>query len=213
MFNYFNCSTPPLRKKRVELIRDSYPANALWTPRIVLGSWKVEHGIYTRVDRACSLWAVLLLAIFGSAQLCPISWTTLSVVWSAASVVALGITYRLCYGWTQQFGVVWALHGWAIAIGTGIICTDWAIFSDCTQVLARVNQLSLLLESAGYLGTGIAVRSRAIIAIATLHGIAALMLELCPKFQYAIAGGVMAAFLAILAEMEWDKAKAPRGEN
>ena len=69
---FFNYSVPPLRRKQLNM--DVQELEGLWQVQFPLGKERFYSKFYTCLDRACLLWSLLLIPMFGTAQFFPLSW-------------------------------------------------------------------------------------------------------------------------------------------
>ena len=74
---FFNYSVPPLRPKPLNI--DVQKLEGLWQVQFPLGKDRFYSTFYTVLDRACLLWSLLLIPMFGTAQFFPVSWKKLLV--------------------------------------------------------------------------------------------------------------------------------------
>jgi len=142
---FFNYSVPPLRPKPLNI--DVQKLEGLWQVQFPLGKDRFYSTFYTGLDRACLLWSLLLIPMFGIAQFFPVSWKKLLV--------------NLCPLWLGISGI-------------------------------------------GYLGTGFAVRSPALLAATFFHLSGILILPYTGCWSFLFTGAVMVFSLLVLAELQWD---------
>jgi hypothetical protein len=150
---FFNYSVPPLRRKQLNM--DVQKLEGLWQVQFPLGKDRFYSKFYTGLDRACLLWSLLLIPMFGIAQFFPVSGKKLLV--------------NLCPLWLGISGI-------------------------------------------GYLGTGFAVRSPALLAASVFHLSGILILPYTGCWSFLFTGGVMVFSLLVLmvfsllvlAELQWD---------
>jgi hypothetical protein len=142
---FFNYSVPPLRRKQLNM--DVQKLEGLWQVQFPLGKDRFYSTFYTGLDRACLLWSLLLIPMFGIAQFFPVSWKKLLV--------------NLCPLWLGISGI-------------------------------------------GYLGTGFAVRSPALLAATFFHLSGILILPYTGCWSFLFTGAVMVFSLLVLAELQWD---------
>lgn len=199
---FFNYSVPPLRRKQLTL--DILDDEGLVCLHLQIGKDRSYSKFYTRIDQACLFWGILVLPMFFTAQFIPLSWTLQAGLWSVLSL--LGTLTMVCWThyWVKVERVSWVLYGWVMLMFLGLILTDLGVFLGWGSVLANLCPLWLGLSSLGYLGTGFAVRSRAILAIGFIHLGAILVLPYIGSWSFLFTGIVMALSLLILAEFQWD---------
>jgi hypothetical protein len=200
--NFFDHSVPPLRCKQASLTANGH--HSLWYIHWQIGRHRLYSTVYTPLDRACIIWALLLVPMFITAQFSPISWTTQAGLWSMLSLVGLITTGRYAYHWVQVKCISWVAYCWIILILTGLICTDLSIVLVWHHVLAHLCSLWLGLCALGYLFTGLVLHSRAFIATSLMHLLAIRVLLCMNSWQYLFTGTVIVFFLFLLAEFQWD---------
>jgi hypothetical protein len=164
---FFNYSLPPQRRKQLNM--DVQELEGLWQVQFPLGKDRFYSKFYTCLDRACLLWSLLLIPMFGTAHFFPVSWMLQA---GLRSVLGLGGTpamVTMTYSGVKIERLTWVLYGWVILMLLGLVLTDWGIFLGWEKVLANLCPLWLGLISIGYLGTGLAVRSRALLAASLFH--------------------------------------------
>jgi hypothetical protein len=156
---FFNYSVPPRRRKQFNM--DVQELEGLWQVQFPLGKEGFYSKFYTCLDRACLLWSLLLIPMFGTAQFFPVHWMLQA---GLRSVFCLGGTAEMVsrtYSWVKIERLTWVLYGWVILMLLGLVLTDLGIFLGWEKVLANLCPLWLGMISLGYLGTGFAVPSRA----------------------------------------------------
>lgn len=142
--------------------------------------------------------------MFLTAQFLPVSWQTQAIVWTVFSSLATGIMVRWTRFWVSVERVEWVLDFWVFLMLAGLVMTDLGIFLVWTPVLCNLCPLWLGLSALGYFANGLAVRSRAIIAISIFHLLAVLALLYVEGWQFLLTGLIMAASLLLLAQLQWD---------
>ena len=155
---FLNYSVPPLRHKHLNM--DVQELEGLWQVQFPLGKDGFYSKFYTCLDRACLLWSLLLIPLFGTAQYFPVSWMLQAGLRSVLGLGGTAAIVSMTYSWVKIERVTWVLYGWVILMLLGLVLTDWGIFLGGEKVLANVCPLWLGMSSLGYLGTGLAVRSR-----------------------------------------------------
>ncbi|MEG4068595.1 hypothetical protein QUA42_14915 [Microcoleus sp. Pol11C2] len=199
---FFNYSVPPLRRKQLNI--EVQDLEGLWQVQFPLGKDRFYSQFYTCLDRTCLLWSLLLIPIFGTAQFFSVSWMLQAGLWSALSLVGTAAMVSMTYSWVKIERLIWVLYGWVILMLLGLLLTDLAIFLSWGKVLANLCPLWLGMSGIGYLGTGFAVRSRALVAASLLHLVGILILPYTGGWLFLFTGAVMVLSLLVLAELQWD---------
>ncbi|MEG5018567.1 MULTISPECIES: hypothetical protein [unclassified Microcoleus] len=199
---FFNYSVPPLRRKQLNI--EVQELEGLWQVQFPLGKDRFYSQFYTCLDRTCLLWSLLLIPIFGTAQFFSVSWMLQAGLWSALSLVGTAAMVSMTYSWVKIERLLWVLYGWVILMLLGLLLTDLAIFLSWGKVLANLCPLWLGMSGIGYLGTGFAVRSRALLAASLLHLVGILILPYTGGWSFLFTGTVMVFSLLVLAELQWD---------
>ncbi|MEG4988839.1 hypothetical protein QUB08_24235 [Microcoleus sp. BR0-C5] len=199
---FFNYSVPPLRRKPLKI--EVQDLEGLWQVQFPLGKDRFYSQFYTCLDRTCLLWSLLLIPIFGTAQFFSVSWMLQAGLWSALSLVGTAAMVSMTYSWVKIERLIWVLYGWVILMLLGLLLTDLAIFLSWGKVLANLCPLWLGMSGVGYLGTGFAVRSRALLAASLLHLLGILILPFTGGWSFLFTGTVMVFSLLVLAELQWD---------
>ncbi|MEG3917705.1 hypothetical protein QUA07_01000 [Microcoleus sp. T3_A4] len=200
--SFFNYSVPPLRRKQINI--EVQELEGLWQVQFPLGKDRFYSQFYTCLDRTCLLWSLLLIAIFGTAQFFSVSWMLQAGLWSALSLVGTAAMVSMTYSWVKIERLIWVLYGWVILMLLGLLLTDLAIFLSWGKVLANLCTLWLGMSGIGYLGTGFAVRSRALLAASLFHLLGILILPYTGGWSFLFTGTVMVFSLLVLAELQWD---------
>jgi hypothetical protein len=200
--NLSSLSQSLLTEKQTEL--DFQDLQGLW--RI---DWKFDRialysGIYTRVDQVFIIWGLIAGAIFATAQFLPISWTTQAIWWSVLTLVGAIAMTSLTWFWAGVERLRWVVCGWAILMLTGAILTDLGIFLGWGEILIHLCPMWLGLSAAGYLFTGIGLRSRALFLAGCLHLLSIVFLPYVGGWQFLTTGAVMSCSLLLLAQLQWD---------
>jgi hypothetical protein len=199
---FFNYSVPPLRRKQLNI--EVQDLEGLWQVQFPLGKDRFYSQFYTCLDRACLLWSLLLIPIFGTAQFFSVSWMLQAGLWSALSLVGTAAMVSMTYSWVKIERLIWVLYGWVILMLLGLLLTDLAIFLTWGKVLANLCPLWLGMSGIGYLGTGFAVRSRALLAASLFHLLGILILPYTGGWSFLFTGTLMVFSLLVLAELQWD---------
>ncbi|MEG4394405.1 hypothetical protein [Microcoleus sp. BROC3] len=199
---FFNYSVPPLRRKQINIaVQD---LEGLWHVQFPLGKDRFYSKFYTCLDRACLLWSLLLIPIFGTAQFFSMSWMLQAGLWSTLSLVGTAAMVSWTYYWVKIERLTWVLYGWVILMLLALLLTDLAIFLSWGKVLANLCPLWLGMSGIGYFWTGWAVRSRAILATSLFHVLGILILPYTGGWYFLFTGAVMVFSLLVLAELQWD---------
>ncbi|MEG4812922.1 hypothetical protein [Microcoleus sp. K5-D4] len=199
---FFNYSVPPLRRKQLNI--EVQELEGLWQVQFPLGKDRFYSQFYTCLDRTCLLWSLLLIPIFGTAQFFSVSWMLQAGLWSALSLVGTAAMVSMTYSWVKIERLIWVLYGWVILMLLGLLLTDLAIFLSWGKVLANLCPLWLGMSGIGYLGTGFAVRSRALLAASLFHLLGILIVPFTSSWSFLFTGTVMVFSLLVLAELQWD---------
>ncbi|MEG4247417.1 hypothetical protein [Microcoleus sp. Pol10D4] len=199
---FFNYSVPPLRRKQLNI--EVQDLEGLWQVQFPLGKDRFYSQFYTCLDRTCLLWSLLLIPIFGTAQFFSVSWMLQASLWSALSLVGTAAMVSMTYSWVKIERLIWVLYGWVILMLLGLLLTDLAIFCSWGKLLAHLCTLWLGMSGIGYLLTGLAVRSRALLAASLFHLLGILILPYTGGWSFLFTGVVMVFSLLVLAELQWD---------
>ncbi|MEG4938855.1 hypothetical protein [Microcoleus sp. F4-D5] len=171
---FLNYSVPPLRRKQINIaVQD---LEGLWHVQFPLGKDRFYSKFYTCLDRACLLWSLLLIPVFGTAQFFSVSWMLPAGLRSTLSLVGTAAMVSWTYYWVKIERLTWVLYGWVILMLLALLLTDFAIFLSWGKVLANLCPLWLELSGIGYFLTGWAVRSRALLATSLFHVLGILIL-------------------------------------
>jgi len=199
---FFNYSVPPLRRKQLNM--GVQKLEGLWQVQFPLGKDRFYSKFYTSLDRACLLWSLLLIPMFGTAQFFPVSWILQAGLWSAIGLGGTAAMVTMTYSWVKIERLTWALYGWVILMLLGLALTDLGIFLCGEKVLANLCPLWLGMSPIGYFGTEFAVRSRALLAGSLFHVSAILILPYIDGLSFLFTGAVMVFSLLVLAELQSD---------
>jgi hypothetical protein len=198
----FNPNEPLLRCKQAEM--DVQDLRGLLKIHIKIRNYTLFSALYTRVDQAILLWAILSLLIFGTAQFWPISWHTQAIAWSVLTLLGVVGMQCLTYFWTTVERLSWVLWSWAILMVLGLLITDAGIFGGIGWILINLCPLWLGISSLGYFLTGWGLRSRTFMLAGTIHLAGIEMLNLVPGWTFLATGLIMAGTLWLLSELQWD---------
>lgn len=199
---FFNYSVPPLRRKQLNL--EVQDLEGLWQVQFPLGKDRFYSTFYTCLDRACLMWSLLLIPMFGTAQFFPVNWMLQAGLWSALSLAGTVAMVSWTYCWVKKERLSWVLYGWVILMLLGLLLTDLGIFLGWGKVLTNLCPLWLGMSGIGYLGTGLALRSRALLAASLFHLLGIWILPYTSGWSFLFTGGVMVFSLLVLAEWQWD---------
>ena len=199
---FFNYSVPLLRRKQLNI--EVQDLEGLWQVQFPLGKDRFYSQFYTCLDRTCLLWILLLIPIFGTAQFFSVSRMLQAGLWSVLSLGGTAAMVSMTYSWVKIERLIWVLYGWVILMLLGLLLTDLAIFLRWGKVLATLCPLWLGMSGIGYLGTGFAVRSRALLAASLFHLLGILILPYTGGWSFLFTGTVMVFSLLVLAELQWD---------
>ncbi|WP_180976756.1 hypothetical protein [Fischerella thermalis] len=190
------------RQSRLDMTALPYGVNTITVLPYMLAA--VSGSCFPKIDLALIVWALLIFPMFITAQFLSISWITQTILWSLISFTGLLAMVTLSNYWLYKKGLIWLLYCWIVLMLCGLICTNYAIFFGCGELLVQICNLWLGLSAIGYLFTGIGVHSRALIFIGLLHIVAALLLPYFSSWQFLFTGIVMSFSLLLLAEFQWD---------
>ncbi|UNU24683.1 hypothetical protein [Microcoleus vaginatus] len=199
---FFNYSVPPFTHKQLNI--DNQNLEGIWHVHLPLGKNRFYSKFYTCLDRACLLWSLLLIPMFGTAQFFSVSWMLQAGLWSTLSLVGTAAMVSLTYYWVKIERLRWVLYGWVILMLLGVLLTDLAIFCSWGKVLANLCPLWLGLSGIGYFGTGFAVRSRALLAASLFHLLGSVIVPYTDGWSFLFTGTLMVFSLLVLAELQWD---------
>lgn len=199
--SFFNPNIPLLCRKRNVL--ELQPLPGLWRFHWQVGNVTLFSTFYTQLDQACLVWGVISTVIFVTAQLCPISWLTQAIWWSALTVIGTIGMVALTPSWVKvELG--WIVYNWIVLMGFGLILTDLSIFFSWGQVLMYLCPLWLGLIALGYLCTGLGMRSRTVVLIGLFHFLSIAILPYIEAWQFLATGVITGGSSILLAEFQWD---------
>ena len=199
---FFNYSVPLQRRKQLKM--DVQELQGLWQVQFPLGKDRFYSKFYTCLHRACLLWSLLLIPLFGTAQFFPVSWMLQAGLRSVLDLAGTAATLSMTYSGVKIERLTWVLYGWVILMLLGLVLTDLGIFLGWEKVLANLCRLWLGAISIGYLGTGFAVRSRTLLAASFFHLSGIFILPYTGGWSFLFTGAVMVFSLLVLAELQWD---------
>jgi hypothetical protein len=183
---------------------DFQDLQGLWRISWQIGGKTLFCGFYTRIDQVFILWGLITATIFITAQFLTVSWSQQAIFWSVLTLMGTVAMVVLTHFWVRVERLVWVLYKWVILMLGGVIITDLSIVLGWGEVLIRLCPLWLGLSAFGYIGTGIGLRSRALIKAGLVHGLGIAILPYVGAWQFLATGLVMACSLLLLAELQWD---------
>lgn len=209
--SFFNQAVPILRSKGGALDMQNRPG-------VLRLQFKIrgQHPVYlsyTRIDQMFVVWGLISALIFITGQFSPISWTIQAVVWSILTVVGIVAMVILSHAWAKQERLIWVLYLWVILMLIGVTGTDLGIFLGWGAMLMHLSHLWLFLSALGYLASGYALRSRALILAGLAHLLTITILPYVGGWQFLTTGLLMAANLLFFAEMRWDMRPSVSSDN
>lgn len=199
---FFNPSEPLLRAKQKHL--DVQDLKGLWQIDLKVGDRTLFSNFYTSIDRIFLLWGWSCLIIFAIPQFLPIAWTTQAYWGSVLTIIGILAMAILSYCWVRVERVTWLVYGWTVLMAIGLGLTNLGIFCGWGLILLNLCPLWLGLSAAGYLATGIGLRSRTFLLAGIFHLLAIPFLSYLPAWQFLITGAVVGGTLLLLAEIQWD---------
>ncbi|MBF1991810.1 MAG: hypothetical protein IGR78_21915, partial [Fischerella thermalis M58_A2018_009] len=135
-----------------EAVGDSYPRkSALMAQGMFTLLAAVSGSCFPKIDLALIVWALLIFPMFITAQFLSISWITQTILWSLISFTGLLAMVTLSNYWLYKKGLIWLLYCWIVLMLCGLICTNYAIFFGCGELLVQICNLWLGLSAIGYL--------------------------------------------------------------
>jgi len=199
---FFNYSVPPLGRQQLNM--DFQEFEGLGQVQFPFGKERFYSKFYTCLDRACLLWSLLLIPMFGTAQFFPVSWMLQAGLRSVLGLGGTAARVSMTYSGVKIERLTWVLYGWVILILLGLVVTNLGIFLGWEKVLANLCLLWLGISSIGYLETGFAVRSRALLSPSFFHLSGILIVPYTCGWSFLFTGAVMVFSLLVLAELQWD---------
>ena len=200
--NFFDQHQPIFRRKQEEL--DFQDRQGLLELKFSLKNKTLFAAAYTRVDQVFIVWGLISAIIFITAQFNPISWTIQAYIWSILTIVGTIAMFKMTYFWVKVERLRWVLYTWSLLMLGGILLTDLGIFLGWGEILIHLCHLWLGLIATGYLATGWGLRSRALMASATIHYLGLLALPYFMGWQFLLTGLIMTLSLLVFAEIQWD---------
>lgn len=200
--SFFIHNQPILRRKQEAL--DIQDRQGLLQLKLSLRNTTLFSTTYTRIDQAFVTWGLISALIFITAQFNPISWTIQAFFWSVLTIAGTTIMFKMTHFWVKVEKLRWVLYTWSFLMLGGVVLTDLSIFLGWGQILGHLCHLWLGLSAAGYLSTGIGLRSRALIVSATIHILGIFILPYFIGWQFLLTGLIMTTNLLVFAEVQWD---------
>ena|SRR4028119_508548 len=117
--SFFDDSVVPLRRKQTNFELHSY--QKLWYFHWQIGKHRFYSTVYTQLDQACILWALLLMPMFMTAQFSSASWTVQASLSSVFSLVGLAAMVGFSEDWVRVKRVRWVVYCWVILILVGLL--------------------------------------------------------------------------------------------
>lgn len=199
---FSNSSEPLIRCKQTAL--DVQDLRGLLNINIRIGEFTLFSALYTRVDQAILLWAFLTLAMFGTAQFWPMSWTIQAILWTSLALLGVIGMQWLTHFWATVERLNWVIWMWAILVVIGLVVTDWGIFFGIGWVLMNLCPMWLGISGLGYFLTGFGLQSRMFLIAGSLHLLGIILLSYLPGWPFLATGLMMAGTLWFLSEVQWD---------
>jgi hypothetical protein len=199
---FFSEIEPFLRRKQDAL--DVQDLVGLWEIRWRIGRFTLFSGSYTRVDQVFLIWGAIATVIFSIAQFFPYSWQTQAAIWSTLTLLGTCGMVKLTQFWVKVERLCWILYFWAGLMLTGLVLTDLSIFQGWGEVLIRLCPLWLGLCAVGYMGTGVGLRSRALLLTGLMHLAGIGLMPFISTWQFLATGLIMGCSLILLATCQWD---------
>lgn len=199
---FFNPNTPVIQCKQTAL--DVQDLRGLLNINIRVWKLTLFSAIYTRVDQAILLWAILTLAIFSVAQFWPMSWKIQSVVWSSLTTLGVIGMCSLTHFWATVERLSWVIWMWASLVILGLLVTNVGIFFGVGWVLINLCSIWLGISSVGYLLTALGLQSRTFLVATAIHLVGIGFIHLVPGWLFLTTGFIMGGTLWLLSELQWD---------
>lgn len=199
---FFNPCEPMLRPKQHDL--EYQDLKGLWHVHWQIGSVTLLQSFFTRIDQVFLIWGLLTLIIFGTAQFLYLDWTLQAEVWGVLALVGLVLMAVLSWCWVAIEKLSWLLGYWVLVVGVGVVLTYLSITQVWEGILLHLGPFWLMLSALGYLGTGLALRSRALLLAAVLHGMSAWVFMGFTDWQFLGTALVHGGSLFLLGAYQWD---------
>lgn len=203
---FFNVTEPIIRRKQTAL--DLQDLCGLLEINVEVDNNQLFYRLYTRIDQALLLWAIIALIIFITAQFLPISWITQAYTWSILTLLATGAMILLTRFWTKVEQLSWVIYLWGSLMLFSLALTNIGIFAGWGIILMNLCSLWLSSCAVGYFLTGLGLKSRLFIVMGLIHLLAMAVLPLISGWQFLTTGLVIASSLIFLSEVQWDMREA-----
>lgn len=200
--SFFNHSEPLLCRKQSTVGIEELAG--VWCVTWQIGKIQVCSTFYTRIDQACIFWSLLLMPIFITAQFLPVNWSLQAILWSISTCIGVTVMVNSTSQWVKTKHVSWVLYSWVVLMLSGVLLTDLSIFLGWGNIIIYLCPLWLGITTVGYLCTGVAVRSRAMMFTGIVHLLGILIWPYIRPWQFIATGGLMVFCLLTLAEFQWD---------
>ncbi|MDJ0633211.1 MAG: hypothetical protein QNJ34_08495 [Xenococcaceae cyanobacterium MO_188.B29] len=200
--SFFDHQQPILRRKQEAL--DIQDRQGLLQLKLSLKDKTLLATSYTRIDQVFVVWGLISALIFFTAQFNPISWNIQAFFWSIITIAGTIAMFQMTHFWVRVERLRWVLYTWSLLMFGGVVLTDLSIFLGWGRILVHLCHLWLGLSAAGYLLTGIGLRSRALLFSASIHILGIVILPYFLGWQFLLTGLVMTTNLLIFAESQWD---------
>lgn len=198
---FFNSAEPVLRRKQHHL--DLQDRRGLLSLQLKLGPLHIDT-VFTRIDQVFILWGALCALIFGTAQFVAIDWGAQAIFWSLLTILGTALTMHYSWFWASVERALPIVLGWVALMLAGLILTDLSIVFAWGEVMLHLGVLWLALGAVGYLATGLALRSRALLWSGLVHVAAAVAAFNLADWQFLLAGVVLSGCLIVLGSTQWD---------
>lgn len=200
--NFFNPEIPIVLKKPSAFAIQDLPG--LWRLHLQVRHVTLYSTFYTQHDQACLIWGILSAGIFAAAQFLPFNWGTQALVASVLTLIGVILMVQLTHHFAVVERIRWVLYQWAALMVLGVVLTDLGLLCSWGELLGHICPIWLGIIGAGYLLTGLGMRSRAILLISAVHFLAIGALHYVGMWQPLTTGAVISLSVLLLAELQWD---------
>lgn len=200
--NLLHSTKPILRRKQRDIYCQEY--QSLVSLYLKIAGKTLYSGLYSCLDQVFIIWGLIVAAIFVTAQILPISWTTQAIVWSILTLAGTLSMMILTHFWVKQQQLNWILYLWVMLMVSGVILTDCSIFLGWGWLLIHLSHLWLGLCSLGYIITALGLSSRALLLVGLGHLLGIFSLPYVMGWEFLATAGIMVVSLLVLAETQWD---------
>ena len=200
--NLLHSTKPILRRKQRDIYCQEY--QSLVSLYLKIAGKTLYSGLYSCLDQVFIIWGLIVAAIFVTAQILPISWTTQAIVWSILTLAGTLSMMILTHFWVKQQQLNWILYVWVMLMVSGVILTDCSIFLGWGWLLIHLSHLWLGLCSLGYIITALGLSSRALLLVGLGHLLGIFSLPYVMGWEFLATAGIMVVSLLVLAETQWD---------